>query len=50
MALALDSALCIAAQIRNFLKMKASDMRNQSLTLLCKVLESGEGWPQTWKV
>lgn len=32
MALALDSALHIAAQIRNFLKIKMSDIRKESRT------------------
>lgn len=50
MALALDSALHIAARIRNFLKIKMSDIRKESRTPLCKVLETGEGWSQTWKV
>lgn len=50
MALALRSALRIAAQSRNFLQIKMSDVRNPSGTLLDKALESGEGWPQTWEV
>lgn len=39
-----------AAQVRNFLKIKVCDIRNQSGSLACKALATGEGWSQSWEV